>query len=70
MSQKKEARIEAISIELAEAHRQAALAAEAGMDNEAYEWRQEASMLAKELVEARIDRPFTAYEDEYGDYPI
>lgn len=70
MAQTKDQRIEELSTELAEAHRQAALAQEAGMDNEAYEWRQEASMLAKELVETRIDRPFSAYEDEYGDYPL
>lgn len=59
-----------LKAELAEAHRQAALAQEAGQELEAYEWRQEATYLAKELVELTIERPFTEYENEYGDYPL
>lgn len=54
--------------QISEAHRQAALAADAGEDCTAYEWRQEASALAQELVEARIVRPFDNYADLYGDY--
>jgi hypothetical protein len=59
-----------IQEELNRARREYIFALEAGEDNAAYEWKQEISMLAKELVEASIDRPFTAYEDTYGDYPL
>lgn len=56
--------------QLSEAHRQAALAADGGMEAEAYEWRQEARALAQQLESERIERPFNSYENEYGDYPI
>lgn len=56
--------------ELAYARNELIKAQEAENEDAEYEWKQEVSMLAKELVEARIERPFTAYEDEYGDYPI
>jgi hypothetical protein len=52
------------------AHAEAEVAEALGNDLAAYEWRQEAASLAKELTEERIDRPFTNYEDLYGDYPI
>lgn len=55
---------------LANAHREIALAEAEGMEDEAYQWRQEASHLARELAELRIHRPFTEFENEFGDYPL
>lgn len=52
------------------AHAEVQAAEEAGNELAAYEWRQEAASLAKELTEERIDRPFTEYENLYGDYPF
>lgn len=61
---------EEINEDLARARREYIFAMEAKEENAAYEWKQEIGALAKELEEATIERPFTAYEDEYGDYPI
>lgn len=61
---------EEIQTELATARREYIFAMEAKEEDRAYEWKQEIGALAKELEEATIERPFTAYEDEYGDYPI
>lgn len=66
----KATRIAEIEAELTNARSELFKAQDGGNEDAAYEWQQEVSMLAKELVEARIDRPFTAYEDEYGDYPL
>lgn len=66
----KDQRIEEISNELAAARNELFKAQDADNQDAIYEWSQEVSMLAKELTEARIDRPFSAYEDMYGDYPI
>ena len=56
--------------QLANARQELFKAQDAGNEDAAYEWQQEVSMLAKEVTEASIERPFTAYENEYGDYPI
>jgi hypothetical protein len=61
---------EEIQSDLNRARREFIFAKEAKEENAAYEWKQEISALAKELEEASIERPFTAYEEEYGDYPI
>ena len=61
---------EDIQADLNRARREYIFAMEAKEENAAYEWKQEIGALAKELEEATIERPFTAYEDEYGDYPI
>jgi hypothetical protein len=63
-------RIAELEAELSNARNELFKAQDAGNGDAVYEWKQEVSSLAKELVEARIDRPFTAYEDEYGDYPL
>lgn len=62
------ARLMELEDQIATAHNQAAMAADAGEECAAYEWRQEASALAQELMEARIVRPFDNYADLYGDY--
>lgn len=64
----KQQRIEDISNELAAARNELFKAQDAENEDAIYEWSQEVSALAKELDLARIDRPFTAYEDTYGDY--
>lgn len=61
---------EEIQEELNRARREYIFAMEAKEENAAYEWKQEIGALVKELEEVSIERPFTAYEDEYGDYPI
>jgi hypothetical protein len=61
---------EDIQTELGKARREYIFALEAKEEDIAYEWKQEIGVLAKELEEATIERPFTAYEEEYGDYPI
>jgi hypothetical protein len=63
-------RIEELEELIEQAHRERELAEAEGMEDEAYQWRQEASHLARELADERIQRPFTAYENEFGDYPI
>lgn len=63
-------RIAVIEAHLSNARNELFKAQDAGNEDAEYEWAQEVSSLAKELVEERIDRPFTAYEDEYGDYPL
>ncbi len=62
--------VEDIKSELGKAHREYIFALEANEDDRAYEWKQEIGFLAKELEETTIERPFSAYENEYGDYPI
>jgi hypothetical protein len=66
----KATRIAELEAELTNARNELFKAQDAGNEDAEYEWQQEVTILAKELVEARIDRPFTAYEDEYGDYPL
>lgn len=61
---------EDIQSDLNRARREYIFALEAKEETAAYEWKQEISALAQELEEATIERPFTAHEDEYGDYPI
>lgn len=63
-------KLEELQAELANARAELFKAQDAGNEDAEYEWGQEVKMLAKEVVEASISRPFTAYEDEYGDYPI
>ena len=70
MTTTKQNRIEELEQELAAARNELFKAQDAEDDDAIYEWSQEVSMLAKELVNAKIDRPFNAYEDTYGDYPI
>ena len=62
--------VEDIQKDLAECRRQLILAIDDEREDLQAYWQQEVSMLAKELVAAQIERPFTAYENEYGDYPI
>ena len=59
-----------IEVELVKARAELFKAQDAGNEDAEYEWKQEVSALAKELVAVRIDRPFTNYENEYGDYPL
>jgi hypothetical protein len=66
----KATQIAELEAELVNARQELFKAQDAGNEDAEYEWQQEVSMLAKELVEARIDRPFTNYENEYGDYPL
>lgn len=66
----KATQIAELEAELVDAHQELSNAQDAGNEDAEYEWQQEVSRLAKELVEARIDRPFTNYENEYGDYPL
>jgi len=70
MSQTKAELIADLQNQIEEAHRQADLAREAGEENHEYQWRQEATALVGQLEIERIDRPFTAYEEMYGDYPF
>lgn len=63
-------KIEELEAALSHAHEQAAIEQEAGDEYEAYAWRQEARAIAQQLDSERIERPFTAYENEYGDYSI
>lgn len=62
--------LEELREELVNARRELTKAQEAGNEDAAYEWQQEVTQLAKEVTEASIERPFTAYEDQYGDYPL
>lgn len=63
-------KLEELQSELINARLELNKAIDAGNEDAEYEWKQEVSQLAKELVEARIERPFNEYENEYGDYPI
>lgn len=62
--------LEALQIELETAHAYLEDALDGGDPFEISACQEEVSQLARQVADARISRPFTAYEDTYGDYPI
>lgn len=65
-----EKNLEALKIELETAHAYLEDAIEGGDPFEIAGCREDVTMLAKEVAENSISRPFTAFEDQFGDYPL
>jgi hypothetical protein len=63
-------KLEELQLKLAIAHAELIKAQDAEDADAIYDWQQEVSALVKLVVQESISRPFTAYENEYGDYPI